>query len=151
MSNKRVKGEQLYMFIEHGNAWQPIGCSTDCSLNLTAEAIEVSKKGQGGWRRFRPGTKQWNMDCAGFYMESVLPTNFVVGVNAIGQTIRVAMSVLESSLVEAGINLSAVTPNDTHTVVGDAVITSCEYSGSRGGLSTYRISVQGSGELIPIL
>ena len=151
MSNKRVKGEQLYMFIEKDAKWQPIGCSTDCSLALSAEVIEVSKKGQGGWRCFRPGQKQWSMDCAGFYFDGVLPTNFIAGAEAVGTEIRVAMTVLEKTLVEVGIDLNTVAPNSTHTIVGDAIITACSYSGSRGGLSTYRLSVQGSGELAPIL
>jgi predicted secreted protein len=91
------------------------------------------------------------MDCAGFYFDGELPTNFMAGREAIGQQIRVAMSVLEASLVDMGVNLSTVTPNASHTIVGDAIITNCEYSGSRGGLATYRISMQGSGELTPIL
>ena len=151
MSNKRVKGEQLYMFMEVGGKWTPVGCSTDCSLSMSADATEISRKGQGAWRCFRPGQKQWSLDCAGFYFDGELPTNFIAGAESVGQQIRVAMSVLEPSLVDMGVNLSTVAPNTSHTIVGDAIITNCEYSGSKGGLATYRVSMQGSGEIKPIM
>lgn len=147
----KIKGEQLYMFMKTNDKWQPIGCSTDCSLNLSAEPIEISKRGIGAWRCFRAGSKSWGMDCAGFYFDSVLPTNFIQGADMVGSIIRVAMSVLEKSIIEAGVDLQTIAPHQTHTLVGDALITSCEYSGSRGGMATYKITVQGSGALTPII
>ena len=151
MSNRKVKGEQLYMFIGSAEALKPIGCSTDCSLNLSAEAIEKSKRGQGGWRIFRPGQKSWSMDCAGFYFETaVVPSGFMGGRQAIGTIVKVAITILERELVEAGIDLSTVKPSPAHTLTGDAVITNCAYAGSQGGLATYKISFTGSGDLSPL-
>lgn len=149
MSNKKIKGERLYMFMGSADKLKPIGCSTDCSLDLSAEAIEKSKRGQGGWRTFRPGQKSWSMDCAGFYFENVeVPTNFKSGRNAIGTIVKVAITVLAREAVEAGIDLSTVAPTPSHTLIGDAVVTQCGYSGSQGGLATYKISFTGSGELL---
>ena len=132
------------------DALSPIGCSTDCSLNLSADAIETSKRGQGAWRTYRPGQKAWSMDCAGFYFEGATPTSFMKGREAVGTVVTVAISVLDRKLVEAGIDLSTVQPSSTHTLVGEAVVTDCSYSGSRGGMATYSISFKGSGSLDPL-
>ena len=149
MSTK-IKGEQLYMFMGSADALSPIGCSTDCSLNLSADAIETSKRGQGSWRTYRPGQKAWSMDCAGFYFDGATPTSFMKGRESIGTVVTVAITVLDRKLVEAGIDLSSVKPSSTHTLVGEAVVTDCSYSGSRGGMATYSISFKGSGSLDPL-
>ena len=145
MSNKkRVRGEQLYMFL--GDDYKPVGCSTDCSLSASVDTIEVSASGE--WRNFRAGKKTWSMDCSGFYFDDLtLPTNFLQGAKAVGTTVRVAMTVLASELTSAGIDIANLSPDGTHTIVGDAIITSSNYDGPRGGLATYAISFQGTGEL----
>lgn len=146
----RTKGEQLYMFMGNGDNLSPIGCSTDCSLSLSSDAIETSRRGQGSWRTFRAGLKSWSMDCSGFYFDGPTPTSFMKGREAIGTIVKVAITVLEKNLVEAGIDLSAVKPSPSHTLVGDAVVKNCEYSGSKSGIAVYKIRFQGSGPLNPI-
>lgn len=144
MSNKRVRGEQLYMFL--GADYKPVGCSTDCALNASVDTIEVASS--GAWRNFRPGKKTWSMDCSGFYLDDpTLPTNFLQGIKQVGTTVRVAMTVLASELSAAGLDIANLSPDTTHTIVGDAIITNCNYDGDRGGLATYSISFQGTGEL----
>lgn len=144
MSNK-IRGEQLYLFLNN----HPVGCSTECSVNFNATTIEVSAS--GGWSCFRSGKKAWSMSCAGFYFDDdELPTNFVVGSQAIGTKVVVAMTVLARLLVEAGVNLGSVTPDGTHTIAGEAIITECQYAGQRGSLATYSIQLQGTGEIKPV-
>lgn len=144
MSNK-VKGKQLYMFMDG----TPVGCSTDCSLDFSAETVETA--GAGNWRTFRAGRKGWNMTCSGFYFEaSALPVNFVAGSKAIGTETMVAMTVLAKDLIERGIDLGTVEPNAEHAVVGRAIITSCRYAGSVNGVATYAIDFQGSGDITPM-
>lgn len=145
MSNKkRVRGEQLYMFL--GADYKPVGCSTNCSLSASVDTIEVSASGE--WRNFRAGKKTWSMDCSGFYFDDLtLPTNFLQGAKTVGATVRVAMTVLASELISAGIDIANLSPDGTHTIVGDAIINSSNYDGPREGLATYAISFQGTGEL----
>lgn len=145
MSNKkRVRGEQLYMFL--GDDYKPVGCSTDCSLSASVDTIEVSASGE--WRNFRAGKKTWSMDCSGFYFDDLtLPTNFLQGAKAVGATVRVAMTVLASELTSTGIDIANLSPDVTHTIVGDAIITSSNYDGPRGGLATYAITFQVTGEI----
>ena len=145
MSNNKAKGEQLYLFMND----RPVGCSTECSVDFSAETIEVAAA--GGWRCFRPGRKAWSMGCSGFYFDDTeLPTNFVKGTQAIGTKVTVAMTVLGSALVEAGINLETITPDTVHTITGEAIITACRYAGAQGSMATYSIQLQGSGEIKPI-
>ena len=151
MSNKRIKGEQLYVFLSASNVFLPIGASTDCSLRFNASLVEVASKNGGAWRRFRVSKKGWEISCAGFYFDQPsVPNSMVEGANMIGTACRIAISVLAKELVEAGVNIGNLTPNEDAALVGDAVISSCEYSGSKGSLATYSITLQGSGPLEPI-
>lgn len=144
----RIKGEQLYVFIASAGAFLPMGASTDCSLRLTAALVEVNSKGQGLWRRYRVSQKGWEINCSGFYLEQMaVPNSMLEGVKLHGMTCRVAISILAKELVDAGVNIESVTPDRTATLVGDAIITDCEYSGSRGSISTYSVSLQGTGSL----
>lgn len=146
---KRVKGEQMYVFMGSAEALLPVGASTDCTLSLSAEAVEVASRGQGAWRRFRAGKKQWSVDVSGFYFDAVgLPTS-IKEAEMIGGRYKVAVTVLAQELVDAGVTTS-VTPNAEHCLVGDAILTSCQFAGSNGSLATYNITLQGSGELAPI-
>ena len=146
---KRIRGEQLYAFM--GEDLTPVGASTDCSLSMSAETIEVSTRGQGRWRRFRPGKKIWSINASGFYYEQIgVPSSLLQGAQYIGENVKVAFSVLGKELAAAGFKLEAIAPDKRMTLVGEAVITACEYNGSVGGLATYSISFQGSGNLVQI-
>lgn len=146
----RIKGDQLYAFAELAGELKGVGCSTDCSLSLSAEAVELGGRGRGAWRRYRAGRKSWEMACSGFYAErGASPTSMMGGVVAIGSTVRVAMTVLAASLVDAGIDPDTVAVDGTATLVGEAVVTRCTYSGSRGGVATYSVTFTGSGALAP--
>lgn len=143
----RIKGEQLYLFAGQ-EALLPVGASTDCSVSMSADTVEVSARGQGRWRRFRPGKKTWGVSCGGFYFDQEgVPTSLVAGSRLVGEVVKVAISVLARKLVEAGFDLEDVQPDAELTLVGEAIVTSCGYSGSVGSLATYSISLQGSGSL----
>lgn len=150
-SKKRVRGERLYMFMNLGAGMIPVGASTDCSLAMSSSPIEVSKRGQGRWRAFRAGKCQWSMAVNGFYVEKKtgIPDNILSAASAIGTKVGVAMSILSENIVALGIDLGTITPS-THTLMGEAFITDCEYTGSKGGFATYKIALQGSGELTPV-
>lgn len=141
MSNK-VRGEQLYLFLNG----HPVGCSTECSINFNASLVEVAAA--GGWSCFRSGKKVWSIGCSGFYFDDTeLPANFVKGAQAVGTKVTVAMTVLARALIEQGINLDSITPDALHTVVGEAIIKDCQYTGQRGSLATYSIQLQGTGAI----
>lgn len=143
----KIKGEQLYLFAGQ-EALLPVGASTDCSVNMSAETVEVSARGQGRWRRFRPGKKTWNISCGGFYFDQEgVPTSLVAGSRMVGEVVKVAISVLAAELVAAGFDLADIQPDKEMTLVGEAIVTACNYSGSVDALATYSIALQGSGSL----
>lgn len=142
---RRVKGRQLYVFADG----YPLISSTNCTLSISAGTLELSSV--NGCRRFRAGKKTWSIDCSGFYVrESTTPVNVLQGVLAIGATVRVVMTALARELADAGIDTDSLSPDGTHTMVGDAVITNCRYAGKRGEIATYAISFLGSGALLPV-
>lgn len=147
----RIKGEQLYLFAGRG-ALFPVGASTDCSLNMSADTVEVSVRGQGRWRRFRPSKKMWTISCGGFYFDQEgVPTSIPEGARIIGEEVSVAISVLAAELATAGFDLGDIQPDKEMTFVGEAIVTKCDYSGSVGSLATYSLAVQGSGMLAQIV
>lgn len=147
----KVKGEQLYVFIAPDGEFLPIGASTDCSLSLSAATVEVASKGQGKWRKFRASRKDWRISCSGFYLEQVgVPNSMLQGAKLQGENCRVAISVLAKELSNKGFDLGDISPDAVKTLVGDAIITECDYSGSNGSIATYSISFQGNGALLSI-
>ena len=147
---KRIKGGQLYLFMGEGlSDIYPVGASTDCSITLSAGAVEVSSRGGGSWRKYRLGKKEWSAKCGGFYFEQEgVPSSLPQGVKLIGHEVKVALSVMPAELMSAGVVLETLTPNEAMLVTGSAIVISCEYSGSVGGIATYTIALQGTGELI---
>lgn len=146
----RIKGDQLYAFAELDGELKAVGGSTDFSLSLSAEVVKLGGRGRGGWTRYRPGLKSWEMTCSGFYADrGTSPTSMMGGVVSIGTTVRVAATVLAASLVEAGIDPDTVAVDGTATLVGEAVVSKCVYSGTKGGLATYNVTFTGSGALAP--
>lgn len=144
MSNKRVRGEQLYVFF--GDNYTPLICSTDCSLFLSTELVE--RASNNGWRRWRSGRKEWRIECSGFYVNSdVLPTNLPQSIDLLGKNVEIAMSVLPSELSKVGGDVAKLSPVSDHTIRGVALVKDCQYVGTRGGIATYFISLQGDGGL----
>jgi len=139
MATKKIRGKQLYLFLND----EPLGWSSDCSINLSAGVVEISPL--NGWARFRAGRKSWTVDASGFYMlASVPPTNVVSGARMIGRKVKIAATVLKSDSLVLLDGVEAISPNKTHLIVGDAIVTKCRYSGSVGGFATYSIELQGS-------
>lgn len=144
MSTK-VKGRQLYVFAQD----KPIAGSTGCEIELNAETIETASSGR--WRTYRTRLLGWSVNCSGLYvLEPESPTNIIGGAKTIGQKVNVVVSVLSRSLVEAGVDIGSLTPNEEHALVGSAIITSCRYVGPSSGMATYAITFQGTGKVTPI-
>lgn len=123
--------------------------STKCSLTVSAASVELCSA--KGCRRFRPGKKSWSIDCTGYYLKRAnIPANILQGVFDIGATVRVAITVLARELVNMRIDVDTISPDALHTMVGDAIITTCRYVGQRGGVANYAITFQGVGKLGPL-
>lgn len=137
----RVRGQQMYIFTGALDSLKPIGCSTDCSLDLSADTVAGARR--GNVRRQRAGLKSWSASCLSFIAEGVE----LATVGKIGQPISVAFSVLKKKLIEAGVRPSTLSPDETITLVGRAIVTNIRYKGSRSSLATAEITFTGSGAL----
>ena len=137
---KRIRGQQLYIFTGALDSLTPIGCSTDCSLELTTDTVAGARRGNA--RRQRAGLKSWGVSCL-IFIEGADLSPFKI----IGQPITVALSVLREQLVEAGVQPLTLSPDETITLVGRAIVTNLRYKGSRSSLATAEIVFTGSGAL----
>ena len=136
-----IRGQQLYIFTGALDSLTPIGCSTDCSLELTAATVAGARRGNA--RRQRAGLKSWGVSCLGFVAEG---GNFSA-LNKIGQPITVATTVLREELIKLGVQASSLSPDEVITLVGRAIVTNVRYKGSHSSLATAEIVFTGSGEL----
>lgn len=134
---KRIRGEQLFVFA--GDDYAPLGASTDCAFYAESSPVEVCSRRHRA-RRYRSGKVSWRMTCSGFY-------TFGRARLDVGQPISVAMSVLGKERVLDGVDYDTLAPNGQATLKGTAIITECEVAGSRGGVTTYRITFQGTGDV----
>lgn len=130
-----IKGEQLFAFVDD----RAIGASTDCSVSLVCDAVEVCSRG-GSARRFREGKMSWSVQCSGFVR--------LGGTLYLGQPIRLAISVLGASRVAKGVDIETLSPSGEATLFGDAIITDFRGSGSKGSVATYEMTLQGTGEIM---
>ena len=140
----RIHGRQMYLY-SGGNFSEltPIGCSTECALNISIETIELCHR--GGVGRSRPGRKSWSVSARGFVADG---GSFLEMSQIVGQPLSVAISVLRADLLRlGGVNLSAITPDEEVTLVGCVIISSANLGGSRGALATRDLSFVGDGEL----
>ena len=143
----RIKGEQLYLFSgEMGQDLKPLALSTDCALQLNADSVEVCRI-IGAGRRYRKGLRRWSVDCERLLSISTLGAFIPV----IGQPITIAITLLQRDIVEAGINLSKISPDKAVTLVGQSIIASISAQGSKSRISSYRISFQGNGQIGALL
>lgn len=136
----KIRGQQLYIFKGTIDSLKPIGCSTDCSLDLSVDVMAGSRR--GNVRQQRAGQRSWSVSCRGFIAEGVGLSTVV----EIGQPISVAFTVLQKDLVDAGVQLEDVSPDDEATLVGRAIVTNISYNGGQT-LATAEIAFSGSGSL----
>jgi hypothetical protein len=136
----RILGQQLYVFSGTSANLTPIGHSTDCSLDLSADVVAGSRR--GNVRLQRVGQRSWSVSVANFVVEADGLSAFL----KIGQPISVALAVLQRSLVEAGVQLENVTPDGVATIIGRAYVTNIRYNGGQS-LATAKMTFTGSGAL----
>lgn len=130
----------MYAFTGSADNLTPIGCSTDCSLDLSADVVSGSRR--GNVRQRRAGQKSWNVSCRGW----IAGGGILSVAEKIGQPISVAFTVLQKDLVDAGVQLEDVSPDDEATLVGRAIVTNVSYNGGQS-LATAEIAFSGSGSL----
>lgn len=137
----RIKGEQLLAFYQVADGdYRIVANSTDCSISLHRDIIPICSL-YPGVSRSRTARSSWATAV------SIYPTELPLEA---GTPITIAISVLGRNLVNAGIDIQTITPDEATTLIGEAIVTSIKIQGSRGLLSRLEVALQGNGGLTAI-
>ena len=120
----------------------PIGCTTECALNISAETIKLCRR--GGVERTRAGRKSWSVSVGGFLAENGY---ILVPPEIVGQPLLVAITVLRDDLLRLGVAVSTISPDEEVTLVGCVIVNSVKLSGVKNSLAIRNVEMVGDGAL----
>ena len=133
------------MYLFSGNDFSgltPIGCTTECALNISAETIKLCRR--GGVERSRAGRKSWSVSAGGFLAENgdILPMSKIIG-----QPLSVVITVLREDLLSSLPTISAIFPDEEITLIGRVIVDATKLVGANNSLTMRNVSMIGDGEL----
>lgn len=139
----RIHGRRMYLF-SGGDLSEltPIGCTTECALNISVETIQLCRR--AGVERSRAGRKVWGVSAGGFLVENgdILPTTKIIG-----QPLSVAITVLREDLLSSLPTISAICPDEEVTLIGRVIVDATKLVGANDSLTMRNVSMMGDGEL----
>ena len=106
-----------------------VAASKSCTVETNCETKEAGMSGTGSWKRYITGRKSWQVS-----------VSYLVGDSA----------TIKSLLGKVGATVSLswkMRDDEADTMSGDAILTSCKISGTRGNLVQGSFSFKGTGEL----
>ena len=113
----------------------PFACGTAANLSIQTESKEITSQTSAFFREYKPDISSWTIQISGF---TILNTqyNYLLMLQMIkDREVFLTKFVIDNGGVE-GLSIFS----------GQAFITSCEISGTDDALSTYTVTLQGSGE-----
>ena len=113
----------------------PFACGTAANLSIQTESKEITSQTSAFFREYKPDLSSWTIQISGF---TILNTqyNYLLMLQMIkDREVFLTKFVIDNGGVE-GLSIFS----------GQAFITSCEISGTDDALSTYTVTLQGSGE-----
>lgn len=113
----------------------PFACGTAANLSIQTESKEITSQTSAFFREFKPDLSSWTIQISGF---TVLNNqyNYLMILQMIkDREVFLTKFVIDNGGVE-GLSIFS----------GQAFISSCELSGTDDALSTYTVTLQGSGE-----
>jgi hypothetical protein len=137
-----ILGDELLVYAMVGSDWIPVGFSTSCSLNITAETIDTSNKFSGVWSSALPGKISWSISTESLmsYAETGYQYFFEKLTNREAFTLRFGQV---KSAEEQDFDLNE---NKTY-YSGKAYCTQCNLSADNGGIASMSIEFVGEGKL----
>lgn len=135
----KILGRNIGIFVKSDNEWVPIGMSTSCSIQISADAIEVAGMSARG-RSFIPGRYSYTVQVDKLYdggeMEEALMQALLYG-----DTIHF---VIANAAVDGG---QLIRKYSTLNLEGEAILTNYTMTAPAAGYATANVSLQGSGDL----
>lgn len=132
---EKIEGKDLMVFV----GGEAVALSTSCTLSVSADAEEVAWRGDGRWRRYRPGRMGWELTAEGLLPvgDGLLPS--------VGEEVSVAFYSVPPH--PAGEPAGGFMPDGRLGRWGYAIVTEYSEAGETGSYSTRSVKFTGSGEL----
>lgn len=125
-----IRGVDVLVSIKSGEEQIPVGGQRGATLNRSSNAIDVSNKVTGDWKRSISGLKEWSLDCNGLVVAD--DAGFTALETAFNEGAEVVIQLAET----AGLSYS-----------GAAIITDFPIEAPYEDVATYSISFTGTGAL----
>jgi predicted secreted protein len=126
-----IAGEELILYLF--NEMEPIVCDESFTLNITANEIITTTKGSGRSTNREYGSYDWNIQCTGVMLKSVLATQ--TDPRILGDVAMQGRKVI----VKANIR--------SDYFFGIGIITSISYIGQASEMAKFDLSISGDGIL----
>ena len=125
-----ILGTNVILYYFNGTTNIPFAASTNCSFEVSVDQLNVTSATSAWFKEFKPDTASWTLTCDGL----------------ITLTDWDYKDMLDQQLSRASIVVKfAVGTSTTYTIQGTANIQSVSIAGPVEGVSTYSISLQGTG------
>ena len=102
-----------------------VAASKSCTVETNCETKEAGMSGTGSWKRYITGRKSWQVSVS--YSATIKSL-----LGKVGTTVSLSWKMRD---------------DEADTMSGDAILTSCKISGTRGNLVQGSFSFKGTGEL----
>jgi len=125
-----ILGTNVILYYFNGTTNIPFAASTNCSFDVSVDQTEVTSASSAWFKEFRTNIASWTLNCDGLI--------------TLGDYDYKDM--LDHQLARTSITVKfAIGTSTTYTIQGTANIESISISGPMEAVSTYSISLQGSG------
>lgn len=123
-----MNGNNIIIGTMSGTTFTPIAATKSNEMQTDCETIEISSPSVGDWRTYMAGRKSW----------SVQVSFLVTAASNIRQLLSVGTSY----------TIVMRDRNNTSSVTGTAIMTTCKISATRGNLVTGSFVFKGTGALV---
>lgn len=123
-----MNGNNIIIGTMSGTTFTPIAATKSNEMQTDCETIEISSPSVGDWRTYMAGRKSW----------SVQVSFLVTSASNIRQLLSVGTSY----------TIVMRDRNNTSSVSGSAIMTTCKISATRGNLVTGSFVFKGTGALV---
>ena len=125
-----ILGTNVILYYFNGTTNIPFAASTNCSFEVSVDQTNVTSATSAWFKEFKPDTASWTINCDG-----------LITLNDWDYK-----DMLDTQLSRAAIVVRfAVGTSTTYTIQGTANIESVSIAAPVEGISTYSISLQGTG------
>lgn len=131
----KLLGKDVALYTRVGTWVQELGFSTSCDLQIACDMEEFTSVLSGVAKRFRPGRFSWTMSC-----DAVVETTSEA-------EIVLFQCITQRKAIVVSMNVQMPDSSEWLSISGNAYLTSYTLNGAVGSLATYKVSLQGDGDL----